>query len=151
MPSFRGSCDFIALSNDSYRLPLGRGPGAFSTPPTWSAALPTMVLQLLGRRWTMVNGTSAISLATKGNRRCADRRARAAGQRNHCARREQPDPGHRRLRTYWSAKTSARRHGQIIGMIGISHDITEKRLEISCATAKGCWTRWWTTSIRWLI
>ncbi len=121
-----------SLSNDSYRLLLDEvGAFVYTTDMQGRYTFANrMVLQLLGHPLEYVLGKDISHFfGDKGNEalRETDRRVLQNGET--IAREESNlilTTGE--LRTYWSTKKPLRdAGGQIIGMIGISHDITEKK------------------------
>lgn len=154
MPDSTGNCDFIALSNDSYRLLLDEvGAFVYTTDMVGRYTFANrMVLQLLGHPLDYVVGKDISHFfGDKGNEALRETDERVLRGGETIAREESNlilATGE--LRTYWSTKKPLRdATGQIIGMIGISHDITEKNAwKTSCAGKRSCWTRWWTTSMR---
>lgn len=138
-----GNADFAALSDDSYRLLLDEvGAFVYTTDLQGRYTFANrMVLQLLGHPLDYVVGKDISHFfGDKGNEalRETDRRVLQGGET--IAREESNlilTTGE--LRTYWSTKKPLRdAAGQIIGLIGISHDITEKkRLEDRLREQKG--------------
>jgi len=123
---------FAALSNDSYRLLLDEvGAFVYTTDLQGRYTFANrMVLQLLGHPLDYVVGKDISHFfGDKGNEalRETDRRVLQAGE---TIAREESNLilATGELRTYWSTKKPLRNAGgQIIGLIGISHDITEKK------------------------
>jgi diguanylate cyclase (GGDEF)-like protein/PAS domain S-box-containing protein len=132
MPDSTGNCDFIALSNDSYRLLLDEvGAFVYTTDMVGRYTFANrMVLQLLGHPLDYVVGKDISHFfGDKGNEALRETDERVLRGGETIAREESNlilATGE--LRTYWSTKKPLRdATGQIIGMIGISHDITEKK------------------------
>lgn len=132
MPPTTGNADCATLTNDSYRLLLDEvGAFVYTTDMEGRYTFANrMVLQLLGHPLEYVLGKDISHFfGDKGNAalRETDRRVLQGGET--IAREESNlilTTGE--LRTYWSTKKPLRdATGRIIGLIGISHDITEKK------------------------
>ena len=127
-----GDDNFAALSNDSHRLLLDEvGAFVYTTDMAGRYTFANrMVLQLLGHPLEYVVGKDISHFfGDKGNEALRETDARVLQHGETIAREESNlilATGE--LRTYWSTKKPLRdATGQIIGMIGISHDITEKK------------------------
>ncbi len=132
MPEPAGTAAPSALSNDSYRLLLDEvGAFVYTTDMQGRYTFANrMVLQLLGHPLDYVVGKDISHFfGDKGNAalRETDRRVLQNGE---TIAREESNLilATGELRTYWSTKKPLRdADGEIIGLIGISHDITEKK------------------------